>query len=92
MALAIITSLKNKSLGVSEVYPFSKSAEASAESRRNNSPKKQIAHPPIVFGELGLLGEIRPVIGVDKRQQTARKLGYSTFIGVGERHIREIRI
>lgn len=35
----------------------------------------------VLFGEVGLTGEIRPVSGMDKRLQEAQKLGFSTCIG-----------
>ena len=44
----------------------------------------------VCFGELGLLGEIRPVTGMERRLQTAKKLGYRQVIGVEEKSVREL--
>lgn len=47
----------------------------------------------IVFGELGLLGEIRPVNFADKRTKQAKSLGYTSFYTPEQfKHIKEIKI
>ncbi len=44
----------------------------------------------VVFGEVGLLGEIRQVSGMEKRWREAKKLGYKRAIGMEERQLREV--
>lgn len=50
------------------------------------SSYKNIPIPPktAVFGEMGLLGEIRPVAQAEKRIKEARRLGYSNLISPDE--------
>ena len=100
MALAVVSSLKNKAVGAPLV-----GAQALADTQYRagtrptpSPPTKQLNNntsqqpSTVVFGELGLLGEIRPVVGAEKRIQQAKKLGYAKIIGVEEKHIKEIKI
>lgn len=41
----------------------------------------QLKQPAVVFGEVGLAGEIRHVPFIDKRMNEAKKLGFTTAIG-----------
>src|SRR5690606_2353581 len=41
---------------------------------------KPLEEGTIVFGEVSLSGEVKPVIGQKKRLDQAKKLGYSKFI------------
>jgi DNA repair protein RadA/Sms len=47
---------------------------------------KPVAHDLIAIGEIGLLGELRPVPGLDRRLREAARLGFRTAIVPKSRH------
>lgn len=47
----------------------------------SSSAKKKISDDIVVFGEVGLNGEVRTVTAIDKRISEARKLGFRKAIG-----------
>jgi DNA repair protein RadA/Sms len=47
---------------------------------------KPVAHDLIAIGEVGLLGELRPVPGLDRRLREAARLGFRTAIVPKSRH------
>ncbi len=43
---------------------------------------KPLSPKTVVFGEIGLLGEIRKIQGIEKRSQEAKKLGFTNIISL----------
>ena len=82
IAAAVISSLKGKTVGGSRLM-------ANQELTTERSTLRK-ADKVVCFGELGLLGEIRPVTGMERRLQTAKKLGYRQVIGVEEKSVSEL--